>query len=243
LANQLLEVKGLNVSYGDVPVLWDVSLQVEEGAIITLLGSNGAGKTTLLKTISGLIHPRKGEILFSGESISHRGPQEVVAKGIIHAPEGRRLFSELTVLENLKLGAYLPNSRPFFAESVDRVFSLFPVLKERKAQKAGTLSGGEQQMLAIGRALMAQPKLLMLDEPSFGLSPVLVKKLFELISTLNRQKLTILLVEQNTHQALKIAHRAYVLKSGKIVMSGKADEFLANEEIWKLYIGQRASKQ
>jgi branched-chain amino acid transport system ATP-binding protein len=243
LANQLLEIKGLDVSYGDVQALWDVSLQVEEGAIIALVGANGAGKTTILKTISGLIHARKGEILFSGKSLKNLAPQEIVERGVTHVPEGRRLFAELTVLENLKLGAYIPSVRPFYAESLERVFNLFPVLKNRQNQRAGTLSGGEQQMLAIGRALMARPKLVMLDEPSLGLSPLLVKTVFELISTLNEQKLTILLVEQNVNQALKIAHQAYVLKTGQIVMSGKGDELLANDEIRKTYIGERVRKR
>ncbi len=243
MANQLLEVKGIDVFYGDGQALWDVSITVEEGAIVALVGANGAGKTTLLKTISGLIHARKGEILLSGKSLSNLKPQKIVDRGIIHVPEGRRLFSNLTVLENLKLGAYVPRARPFFAESLERVFSLFPALKPRKGQKAGSLSGGEQQMLAIGRGIMAQPKLLMLDEPSLGLSPILVKTIFELISALNEQKATILLVEQNIVQALKIAHQAYVLKTGKIVMSGRGDELLANEEIRKAYIGERVSKR
>ena len=243
MANQLLEVKGLDVSYGDVQALWGVSLQVEEGAIIALVGANGAGKTTLLKTISGLIHARKGEILFSGKPLKNLKPQQIVDMGITHVPEGRRLFAELTVLENLKLGAYTPSARPFHAESLERVYSLFPVLKDRKNQRAGTLSGGEQQMLAIGRALMARPKLIMLDEPSLGLSPILVKTIFELIGTLKEQKLTILLVEQNVNQALKIAHQAYVLKTGQIVMSGRGDELLANEEIRKTYIGERVRKR
>lgn len=243
MANQLLEVEGIDVFYGDGQALWDVSITVEEGTIVALVGANGAGKTTLLKTISGLIHARKGEILLSGKSLSNLKPQEIVDRGIIHVPEGRRLFSNLTVLENLKLGAYIPRARPFFAESLERVFSLFPALKTRKDQKAGSLSGGEQQMLAIGRGIMAQPKLLMLDEPSLGLSPILVKTIFELISALNEQKATILLVEQNIRQALKIAHQAYVLKTGKIVMSGRGDELLADEEIRKAYIGERVSKR
>jgi len=243
LANQLLEVKGIDVSYGDIQALWDVSISVEEGAIVALVGANGAGKTTLLRTISGLIHARKGEILLSGKSLSNLQPQQIVDKGIVHVPEGRRLFADLTVLENLKLGAYIPSARPFFTESLERVFSLFPVLKDRKDQKAGTLSGGEQQMLAIGRGVMAQPKLIMLDEPSLGLSPLLVKAIFEFISILNEQGATILLVEQNIRQALKIAHHAYVLKTGEIVMSGRGDELLANEEIRKTYIGERARKR
>ena len=243
MANQLLEVEGIDVFYGDGQALWDVSITVEEGTIVALVGANGAGKTTLLKTISGLIHARKGEILLSGESLSNLKPQEIVDRGIIHVPEGRRLFSNLTVLENLKLGAYIPRARPFFAESLERVYSLFPALNTRKDQKAGSLSGGEQQMLAIARGMMAQPKLLMLDEPSLGLSPILVKAIFELISTLNEQKTTILLVEQNINQALKIAQQAYVLKTGKIVMTGRGDELLANEEIRKTYIGERVSKR
>jgi branched-chain amino acid transport system ATP-binding protein len=243
LANQLLEVKGLAVSYGDVHALWDVSLQVEEGAIVALVGANGAGKTTILKTISGLVRARKGEILFEGKPLHHLKPQEIVDRGITHVPEGRRLFASLTVLENLKLGAYIPRARPFFAESLERVFSLFPVLQDRKDQKAGTLSGGEQQMLAIGRAIMAKPKVIMLDEPSLGLSPILVKTIFQLIATLNEQKARILLVEQNVNQALKIAHYAYVLKTGKIVMSGRGEDLLANEEIRKAYIGGMAAKR
>jgi branched-chain amino acid transport system ATP-binding protein len=239
----LLEVKNLEVSYGDIQVLWDVSLQVEEGTIVALVGANGAGKTTLLKTISGLLRIKKGEILFSGESLHNLKPQEIVDRGVIHVPEGRRLFASLTVIENLKLGAYIPRTRPLFAESLERVYSLFPVLKDRKNQKAGTLSGGEQQMLAIGRAVMARPKLIMLDEPSLGLSPILVKTIFGLLSTLNEQKTTILLVEQNVNQALKIAHQAYVLKTGKIVICGKGCDLLLNEEVCKAYIGERASKR
>jgi branched-chain amino acid transport system ATP-binding protein len=242
LENHLLEVKGVDVLYGDVQAVWDLSIHVDEGTIVALLGANGAGKTTLLKTISGIIHAKKGEILFSGRSLAKLRPQEVVNIGVSHVPEGRRLFSKLTVLENLKLGAYPPRARSLFAQSLERAYSLFPVLKERKGQAAGSLSGGEQQMLAIARALMAHPDLLMLDEPSLGLSPIFVRTIFELIYALNHQKVTILLVEQNIHQALKIAHQAYVLKTGKIAMSGRGDELLADPEIQKAYIGERWNK-
>jgi branched-chain amino acid transport system ATP-binding protein len=242
LENHLLEVKGIDVLYGDVQAIWDVSIHVEEEKIVALVGANGAGKTTLLKTISGITPARKGEILFEGNSIAKLKPQEVVDIGISHVPEGRRLFSSLTVLENLKLGAYPPRARPLMANSLERAFSLFPLLKNRKDQKAGSLSGGEQQMLAIGRALMAHPVLLMLDEPSLGLSPIFVRTIFELISTLNAQKITILLVEQNINQALKIAHQAYVLKTGKIAMNGSGDELLADPEVQRAYIGKRWSK-
>ena len=242
MENHLLEVKGIDVLYGDVQAVWDVSIHVEEETIVALVGANGAGKTTLLKTISGITPARKGEILFEGNSIAKLKPQEVVDIGISHVPEGRRLFSSLTVLENLKLGAYPPRARPLLADSLERAFSLFPLLKNRKDQKAGSLSGGEQQMLAIGRALMAHPVLLMLDEPSLGLSPIFVRTIFELISTLNAQKITILLVEQNINQALKIAHQAYVLKTGKIAMNGSGDELLADPEVQRAYIGKRWSK-
>jgi len=237
LENHLLEVEGVDVLYGDVQAVWGVSMHVDEGTIVALVGANGAGKTTLLKTISGIIHASSGKILFSGKSLVKLRPQEVVERGISHVPEGRRLFSNLTVLENLKLGAYPPRARPLFAESLERAYGLFPVLKNRNVQKAGSLSGGEQQMLAIARALMAQPTLLMLDEPSLGLSPIFVRTIFKLIDTLNTQKVTILLVEQNIHQALKIAHQAYVLKTGKIAMNGSGEELLADPDVQKAYMG------
>jgi len=237
LEKHLLELKGVNVRYGDVQAVWDVSFHVNDGTIVALLGANGAGKTTLLKSISGILRPNQGEILFSGKSLVKLKPQEVVDIGISHVPEGRRLFTRLSVLENLELGAYPRKFRPFFQESLGRAYKLFPILKERSHQKAGLLSGGEQQMLAIARAIMARPALLMLDEPSLGLSPLLVKTMFELIKTLNDQKVTILLVEQNIHQALKIAHDGFVLKTGKVVMSGKGNELLANPEIQKAYMG------
>jgi len=237
LEKHLLELKGVDVRYGDVQAVWDVSFHVNDGTIVALLGANGAGKTTLLKTISGILRPNQGEILFSGKSLVKLRPQEVVDIGISHVPEGRRLFTRLSVLENLELGAYPRKFRPFFEESLGRAYKLFPILKERSHQKAGLLSGGEQQMLAIARAIMARPALLMLDEPSLGLSPLLVKTMFELIKNLNDQKVTILLVEQNIHQALKIAHDGFVLKTGKVVMSGKGNELLANPEIQKAYMG------
>jgi branched-chain amino acid transport system ATP-binding protein len=237
LEKHLLELKGVDVRYGDVQAVWDVSFHVNEGTIVALLGANGAGKTTLLKTISGILRPNQGEILFSGRSVVKLRPQEVVDIGISHVPEGRRLFTRLSVLENLELGAYPRKFRPFFEESLGRAYKLFPILKERSHQKAGLLSGGEQQMLAIARAIMARPALLMLDEPSLGLSPLLVKTMFELIRTLNNQKVTILLVEQNIHQALKISHDGFVLKTGKVVMSGQGNELLANPEIQKAYMG------
>jgi len=243
LENNALVVKGVDVLYGDVQALWDVSLEVKQGTIVSLVGANGAGKSTLLKTISGINRARKGEILFSGKSVTHLKPQDVVDIGISHVPEGRRLFASLTVLENLKLGAYPPRARAVFGESLTKAFDLFPVLKSRQNQKAGSLSGGEQQMLAIGRAMMSQPTILMLDEPSLGLSPILVKTMFDLVASLNKQGVTMLLVEQNVRQALKIANHAYVLKNGRIVMSGGGEELLADPEVQKAYIGERWRKK
>jgi len=239
----MLEINGLDVCYGDVQALWDVSLHVDKGEIVSLAGANGAGKSTLLKTISGIISARKGNILFSGSSITNLPPQDIVAMGISHVPEGRRLFSNLTVLENLKLGAYTPGARDAIAQSIEDAYDLFPVLKNRRNQKAASLSGGEQQMLAIARAMMSRPGLLMLDEPSLGLSPILVKTMFELIERLNRQNITILLVEQNIHQALKIADRAYVIKNGKMTMTGTGEELLASPEVQEAYIGSRWSRK
>jgi branched-chain amino acid transport system ATP-binding protein len=243
LENRILEIKSLDVFYGDVQAVWGLSLHVDEGAIVTLVGANGAGKSTLLKTISGIIPSGKGEILFSGKSVTNLPPQDIVDMGISHVPEGRRLFSNLTVFENLKLGAYTPRSRGIIDQSLAQAYDLFPVLRDRRNQKAGSLSGGEQQMLAIARAMMSRPRILMLDEPSLGLSPMLVRTMFELIMTLNRQKITILLVEQNIYQALKIADRAYVIKNGEITMTGGGEELLTNPEVQKAYIGARWSKE
>jgi branched-chain amino acid transport system ATP-binding protein len=239
LASHLLEINGVDIFYGDVPAVCDVSLHVDEGAIVALVGANGAGKTSILRSVSGIIRPQKGDILFSGESLTRLKPQEIVDLGISQVPEGRRLFSDLTVLENLKLGAYLPRTRALFDQSLQRIYDLFSVLEARKDQKAGSLSGGEQQMLAIARAMMSQPKVLMLDEPSLGLSPIFVRAMFELIDALNDQGMTVLLVEQNVRQALKIAHHAYVLKTGKIVMKGYGEDLLADPEVQRAYIGER----
>jgi branched-chain amino acid transport system ATP-binding protein len=243
LENHLLEVKGVDVFYGDVQAVWDVSLRVAKGSIVALVGANGAGKSTLLQTIAGINRVAKGEILFSGSSIAGLRPQEVVGKGVSLVPEGRHLFANLTVLENLKLGAYLKHARTHIDDSLERTYVLFPVLKTRMNQKAGSLSGGEQQMLAIARAMMSQPTILMLDEPSLGLSPILVRTMFDLIATLHGQNMTILLVEQNIYQALKIADEVYVLKTGKIVMEGKGSDLLADPEIQKAYIGERWRKR
>jgi branched-chain amino acid transport system ATP-binding protein len=239
LENLLLEVKGVDVFYGDVQAVWDVSIKVPGGSIVALVGANGAGKSTLLQTIAGINRVRSGEITFAGASIAGLKPQEVVGRGVSLVPEGRHLFANLTVLENLKLGAYLRDARMRLNESLERAYALFPVLKTRSSQKAGSLSGGEQQMLAIGRAMMSQPAILMLDEPSLGLSPILVRTMFDLVSELHKQNMTILLVEQNIYQALKIAEEAYVLKTGRIVMEGRGTDLLADPEIQKAYIGER----
>jgi len=237
LENHLLEVQDLNVHYGDVQALRNISIYVDREIIVSLVGANGAGKSTLLKTISGIIHPSGGRILYSGKPLKKLRPEKVVNMGISHVPEGRRLFTDLTVLENLELGAYPPRSRTSFRDSLERAYDLFPVLKVRHGQIAGSLSGGEQQMLAIARAMMSQPTLLMMDEPSLGLSPIIVKTMFELIETLKNQKMTILLVEQNIYQALKVSHYAFVLQTGKITMKGRGDELLADPEIQKAYMG------
>jgi len=233
----VLEVKNIKVCYDDVPALHDVSFEVREGEIVSIVGSNGAGKSTILKTISGLLHPVSGEIRFEGERIDRDPPYAIVAKGIAHVPEGRRIFSRMTVLENLLLGAYTRKSQEERAETLERIFELFPILKERRNQRAGTLSGGEQQMLAIARGLMSRPKLLMLDEPSLGLMPILVTKLFDTIRRINEEGITILLVEQNVREALELADRAYVLVTGNIVLEGTGRELLEAEMVKKAYLG------
>jgi branched-chain amino acid transport system ATP-binding protein len=234
----LLKVENVDVFYGDAQALWDVSFSVEEHKITALLGANGAGKSTLLKTISGVIRPAKGRIVYSGSPLVDFKPEKAASSGISHVPEGRRLFSSLTVLENLELGAYLPSVRPLTKESLERVFSLFPVLKNRMRQAAGTLSGGEQQMLAIGRALMARPTLLLLDEPSLGLAPIVIKLLFDIIGVLNRDGVTILLVEQNVRKTLEIADYVFVLKTGVMRMEGQPAQLLADPEFRQAFLGR-----
>ncbi|MBE3580380.1 MAG: ABC transporter ATP-binding protein [Thermoanaerobacteraceae bacterium] len=233
----MLVLNDVHVYYGAIHALKGVTLEVKEGEIVTLLGANGAGKSTTLKAISALIQPRSGEILFEGRPLHRLSPQEVVKMGISHVPEGRRIFANLTVLENLELGAYLRRERREVVSALEEVWRHFPRLKERQKQLAGTLSGGEQQMLAIGRALMMRPRLLLLDEPSMGLAPLLVKEIFSIIQEINRSGTTILLVEQNVHTALQVAHRGYVLETGRIVLSGPAEELSGSEEVKKAYLG------
>ncbi len=233
----MLEVADLHVFYGEIHALKGATLNVGKGRIVTLLGSNGAGKTTTLRTISGLLAPRRGQITLEGESLIGTTPHEIVRRGIAHVPEGRRIFNRLTVLENLEMGAYT-RSDGAVAQDFERVFSIFPRLKERRTQVAGTLSGGEQQMLAIARALMASPRVLLLDEPSMGLAPVLVEQIFETIQEINRQGTTILLVEQNAAMALSVAHQGYVLETGAIALSGSATELQENPEVRRAYLGE-----
>ena len=233
----MLQVEHLAVFYGDVQALWDVSFQVNEGEIVTLLGANGAGKTTTLHTVSGLLRPRQGSITFQGQALHRETPQRIVEAGLIHIAEGRELFPHMTVLENLELGAFPRRARRRRRQSLAYVMDLFPRLRERQHQLAGTLSGGEQQMLAIGRGLMARPRLLLLDEPSLGLAPLLVAELFNCIRRIHAEQVTILLVEQNVHQALDIADRAYVLENGRTVRTGTAAELLADDAIQAAYLG------
>lgn len=232
----MLEVANLQASYGRVPALWDVSFRVPQGEIVALIGANGAGKTTTLRVLSGLLGPSGGGIRLEGESLAGLAPREIVARGIVHVPEARRLFPEMSVLENLWMGGYSTpkESRP---ARLERVFSIFPRVRERQQQLAGTLSGGEQQMVAIGRGLMANPKLLMLDEPSLGLAPKMVEEMFRVVREIHAAGVTVLLVEQNTRHALKLAQHAYVLEAGRTVLSGSGEELLANEDVRKAYLG------
>jgi branched-chain amino acid transport system ATP-binding protein len=233
----MLSIDKLNFSYGDLKVLWDISLEVREGEIVSVVGANGAGKTTTLKNISRLLKPTSGSITFLGEDLEKLESHQAVERGIVQVPEGRKIFPEMTVLENLRMGSYIRSARKAREANVERVFGMFPRLREREKQLGGTMSGGEQQMLAIARGLMANPKLLLLDEPSLGLSPLFVKIIFEIIQEINRQGVTILLVEQNVFQSLKIANRAYVLETGRVVLTGGGTDLLDNEHVKKAFLG------
>ena len=233
----MLEIENLQVFYGAVHALKGITVSAAEGKIVTLIGANGAGKSTLLRTISGLVHPKGGSIKLKGKEISSKEPHHIVKLGVSQVPEGRHVFANLSVMNNLELGAYLRKDRKEIKKDYDRVFSLFPRLKERQKQRAGTLSGGEQQMLAMGRALMSHPRILLMDEPSLGLAPLLVKEIFATIREINEQGTTILLVEQNAHMALSTAHEAYVLETGRVVLHDKASALLQNEAVKKAYLG------
>ena len=233
--NEILSIHDLSVNYGGIEAVKGISFDVHEGEIVTLIGANGAGKTTTLDTIAGLLRSRGGDIVFQGESIAHKAPHLIVKDGLALVPEGRHIFPDLTVLENLKVGAYLRSDD--ISGDIQWVYDLFPRLRERSWQAGGTLSGGEQQMLAVGRALMAKPKLIMMDEPSLGLAPIVVRGIFEIIREINRQGITVLLIEQNANMALKIADWAYVMQTGSILMQGPGEELAANEEVKAAYLG------
>ncbi|HKE16745.1 MAG TPA: ABC transporter ATP-binding protein [Kofleriaceae bacterium] len=237
----MLELRDVSAGYGNIEALHGISLSVDDGEIVTLIGANGAGKTTTLMTISGCVRARAGAVMFRGRDVSRLPPHEIVALGLVQSPEGRKIFPRLTVMENLEMGAFVRRDRPGIAADAKRVFELFPILGERRRQPGGTLSGGEQQMLAIGRALMARPKLLLLDEPSLGLAPMVVTRIFEVIRELNREGSTILLVEQNARMALKAAHRGYVLETGTIAMTGPAGDLLSDERVRAAYLGDGAA--
>ena len=232
----MLKIENLSVNYGGINAVTNVSLEVPDGKIITLIGANGAGKSTILRTVAGLVKPKEGIITYNGEEITNLHTNDIVAKGITLVPEGRRIFPNLTVLENIKIGAYMRKDN--LNEDIEWVYSLFPRLKERHWQMAGTLSGGEQQMLAVARALMSKPKIMMMDEPSLGLAPIIVKDIFDIIKKINSQGVTILLIEQNANMALKAADYGYVLETGNITLEGKGSELLANESVKKAYLGQ-----
>jgi branched-chain amino acid transport system ATP-binding protein len=233
----MLEIRKLNFAYGDLQVLWDVDLEVKKGEIVTVVGANGAGKSTILRNVSRLVKPSAGALTFEGADLTKIPSHKVVELGIVQVPEARRIFPEMTVVENLRMGSFVKATRKDRERNMERVFSLFPRLAERKGQLGGTMSGGEQQMLAIGRGLMGNPRLMVLDEPSLGLSPLLVRNIFETIKEINRQGTTILLVEQNVYQSLHISHRAYVLETGRVVLSGTGAELLDNTHVKKAFLG------
>lgn len=233
----MLELQNINVYYGAIHALKDISLKINEGEIVTLIGSNGAGKTTALRSISGIEKPQYGSILFNGVELNGNPASNIVKLGISHVPEGRRVFSKMSVLENLEMGAFTRKDKMEIKKDMDHIFSMFPRLEERKSQYAGTLSGGEQQMLAIGRALLSRPKLLLLDEPSMGLAPIIVKEIFSIIKSINENGTTVLLVEQNANVALQCAHRAYIIKNGTIDIEGTSEELLKDDTVKKAYLG------
>ncbi|MGA2961312.1 MAG: ABC transporter ATP-binding protein [Candidatus Korobacteraceae bacterium] len=232
-----LQVQSINVAYGEIQALWDVSFEASAGEIICIVGANGAGKTTLVRAISGILHPRDGKIAYEGEDITHMATYDILARGIVHVPEGRQLFHDMTVLENLELGAFSKEAKKQFRRSLSKVFVMFPRLEERKYQAAGTLSGGEQQMLAIGRGLMSVPKCIMFDEPSLGIAPNLVEQILAVVQQIAREGITVILVEQEVKKALKISNHGYVIESGRLVMGGKSQELLANPEFQRAYLG------
>jgi branched-chain amino acid transport system ATP-binding protein len=233
----VLRVEALEVTYGKIQALWGISVEIPKGEIVAVVGANGAGKTTMLKTLSGLLHPKAGRISLDDRRLDGLSPAEIVALGVIHVPEGRKLFPEMTVLDNLLVGGYPPGARSRRPQRLEQVFTVFPRLAERRRQLAGTLSGGEQQMVAIGRGLMAGPRILMLDEPSLGLAPIMVQEMFEVIGEINRTGVTVLLVEQNTEHALALAHRGFVLESGRVALTGTGPELLASPQVREAYLG------
>jgi branched-chain amino acid transport system ATP-binding protein len=232
-----LEVKDITAFYDDVQALWGISFEVNQGEIVAILGSNGAGKTTTLKTISGVIRARQGSVIFEGQHLEKLPPYRIVEAGIAHVPEGRKLFPMMTVRENLEMGSLVPHAKARRAETMEWVFSIFPRLRERSSQLAGTMSGGEQQMVAIGRGLMARPKVLILDEPSLGLAPIIVYDMFRIMTEINKLGMTVLIVEQNVQQALRIAHRAYIIENGRITLSGNGEQLLNDPQVRQAYLG------
>ena len=237
-ATPILEIEAIDAFYGTIQALRGISIEVREGEVVTLIGANGAGKSSTLRAINGVLHPRRGKIRFQGKDITHASPHSIVKAGIAQSPEGRRLFPRMTVVENLEMGAFQRTDKPEIRADMERVFELFPRLQERRNQKAGTMSGGEQQMCAIGRALMARPKLLLLDDPSLGLAPIFVERIFEIIEQINKQGVSILLVEQNALMALDAADRGYVLETGRVVLADAAKALKGNEQVRKTYLGE-----